>query len=84
MRLVQVNLICQSVRQYVREHGISADTGEVIERMLKQKTQSFKYNLDACQFAGQLIDFFNEQSKIVPQGQIWIGSVRSSNLYLEN
>ena len=30
--------------------------------------------MEGCRYAGDLIDFFSEQEKIVPTGQVWIGS----------
>lgn len=68
-RLKQVDLISQKVRQHIRE-GISCVTGDEVETML----ESFDLGIDACQYAGLLIDFLHEQSKIVPVGQVWIGS----------
>jgi hypothetical protein len=73
-RLKQLNLISQSTRQHIREHGICAITGELVEKMLEEKMEFLEFNLEACEYAGKLIDFFNEQSKIVPAGEIWIGS----------
>ena len=32
------------------------------------------FNEQACEYAGMLIDFFHEQSRVVPVGQIWVGS----------
>jgi len=68
-RLKQIDLISQKVRQHIRE-GISSTTGDEVEAML----ESFDLGVDACQYAGMLIDFFHEQSKVVPVGQVWIGS----------
>ncbi len=31
-------------------------------------------NMEACEYAGELIDFFDEQSKGIPPGEVWIGS----------
>ena len=36
--------------------------------------ESLDLNTDACQYAGMLLDFLHEQSKVVPIGQVWIGS----------
>jgi hypothetical protein len=68
-RLKQLDLISQTVRHHIRK-GISAATGDEVETML----ESFDLGIDACQYAGMLIDFLHEQSKIVPVGQVWIGS----------
>jgi hypothetical protein len=68
-RLKQVDLISQKVRQHIRE-GISSTTGDEVEAML----ESFDLGVDACQYAGMLIDFLHEQSKVIPLGQVWIGS----------
>lgn len=68
-RLKQVDLISQKVRQHIRE-GISSATGNEVEAML----ESFDLGMEACQYAGMVIDFLHEQSKIVPVGQVWIGS----------
>lgn len=68
-RLKQVDLISQKVRQHIRG-GISSTTGDEVETML----ESFDLGVDACQYAGMLIDFLQEQSKVVPAGQVWIGS----------
>lgn len=32
------------------------------------------FDLEACEYAGKLIDFVHKQSEIVPIGQVWIGS----------
>jgi hypothetical protein len=68
-RLKQIDLISQKVRQHIRE-GISSSTGDKLEAML----ELFDLGVDACQYAGMLIDFLHEQSKVVPIGQVWIGS----------
>jgi len=68
-RLKQVDLISQKVRQHIRE-GISSTTGDEVETML----ELFDLGIGACQYAGMLIDFLHEQSKVVPVGQVWIGS----------
>jgi hypothetical protein len=73
-RLQQFDLISQHTRQYIREHGINSVSGEHLEIVLKSALDSLKFNMGACEYAGQLIDFVHEQSKIVPDGQIWIGS----------
>lgn len=73
-RLKQLNFISQSTRQYVREHGISTITGDLVEKMLEEKMKFLEFNLEACEYAGKLIDFFNEQSKVVPVGEVWVGS----------
>lgn len=73
-RLKQINLISQNTRQHIREHGISALTGELVEKMLEEKMKFLEFNPEACEYAGKLIDFLSEQSKIVPEGEVWIGS----------
>ena len=73
-RLKQLDLISRTTRQYIREDGISSISGEHLEIVLKAAMDSLKFNLEACEYAGRLIDFVYEQSKIVPMGQSWIGS----------
>ena len=68
-RVKQLDIISQKVRQHIRK-GISSTTGDEVETML----ESLDLGADACQYAGMLIDFLHEQSKIVPIGQVWIGS----------
>ena len=68
-RVKQLNLISEKVRQHIRK-GISSTTGDEVETML----ESLDLDVEACQYAGMLIDFLQEQSKIVPVGQVWIGS----------
>lgn len=68
-RLKQLDLISQKVRHHIRE-GISNTTGDEVEVML----ESLDLGVHACQYAGMLIDFLQEQSKVVPAGQVWIGS----------
>jgi hypothetical protein len=68
-RLKQIDLISQKVRQHIRE-GISSATGDEVETML----ESLDLGMYACQYAGMLIDFLHEQSKVVPVGHVWIGS----------
>jgi len=73
-RLKQINFISQNTRQYIREHGLCVITGDLVEKMLEEKMRFLEYNPEACDYAGKLIDFFNEQSKIIPAGDVWIGS----------
>jgi hypothetical protein len=73
-RLKQFDLINKCVRQHIRERGISLNTGEQIEVLLHEAMKGVPLNEMACQYAGELIDFFSEQSKIVPLGHVWIGS----------
>ena len=73
-RLRQFDLISRETRQYVRENGLSAKSGEQLENTLDTLTKLAGFNLEACQYAGQLIDFVVEQSKIVPSGEVWIAS----------
>jgi hypothetical protein len=42
--------------------------------MLETEMKFLNFNMGACEYAGKLIDFVNEQSEIVPAGQVWIGS----------
>ena len=42
--------------------------------MLETAIGFLDFNMEACEYAGKLIDFVHEQSKIVPEGQVWIGS----------
>jgi len=73
-RLKQLDLISQKTRQHIREYGLCTTTGEQLDTVLDAAIESMVLNIEACQYAGELIDFFHEQSKIVPQGQVWIGS----------
>lgn len=68
-RLKQIDLISKKVREHIRE-GISSATGDEVETML----ESLDLGMYACEYAGMLIDFLHEQSKVVPVGQVWIGS----------
>ena len=65
----QLDFISQKVRQHLRK-GICISTGDEIERILK----SLDLGTEASQYAGILIDFIQEQSKVVPEGQVWIVS----------
>lgn len=73
-QLNQMTLISQKVRDHIREHGISNNTGDRIEKMLEDVLASSKFNMQACEYAGRLMDFCKEQAKIVPVGHVWIGS----------
>ncbi len=73
-RLKQFDFISQKIRQHIREQGICSTTGEQIEAMLETAMKFLDFNMEACEYAGKLIDFVHEQSKIVPKGQLWIGS----------
>lgn len=73
-RLKQMSLISQKVRQHIREHGICTSTGDQIDKVLENATALSDFNEQACEYAGMLIDFCHEQSKIVPVGQVWVGS----------
>ena len=68
-RLRQLDLISQKVRHHIRA-GICSTTGDEVEIML----ESLDLGVDACQYAGMLIDFLQGQSKVVPVDQVWIGS----------
>jgi hypothetical protein len=69
-RLKQFVLIGQVVRQYIREKGIHVNTALEIEKEL----DLLCLDPDGCQYAGLIIDYLEEQSKIVPPGKVWIGS----------
>lgn len=73
-RLKQMALISQKVRRHIREHGICTTTGDQIETVLEKAMELSNFNEQACEYAGMLIDFVHEQSKVVPMGQIWVGS----------
>ena len=73
-RLQQMALISQKVRQHIRENGICSTTGDQIDTLLEKAMELSSFNQEACEYAGMLIDFFHEQSKVVPIGQVWIGS----------
>lgn len=73
-RLKQMALISQKVRQHIREQGICSSTGDQIDTLLEKAMELSNFNEQACEYAGMLIDFFHEQSQVVPMGQIWIGS----------
>jgi hypothetical protein len=73
-KLKQFDLISQNVRQHIREHGICIATGDNLEKILEAIMKAQKFNFAAYQYAGDLIEFINDQSKIVPLGQVWIGT----------
>ena len=73
-QLSQMTLISQKVRHHIREYGINNSTGDQIERMLEDAPAFLKFNLKACEYAGKLTDFCKEQAKVVPVGDVWIGS----------
>ena len=73
-RLKQLALISGETRQYIREHRVNGVSEEHLEIVLKTVLDSLPFNMEACEYAGQLIDFVHEQSKIVPEGQTWISS----------
>lgn len=73
-RLKQMDLISKVVRQHMRDYGLSSETGRHIERLLDDAMKSASFNEHACQYAGMIIDFYNEHSKIVPANEVWIGS----------
>lgn len=72
--LKQLDCISRKTRQYIRENGLHVHSGEQIDKELSQVTSLLGFNWKACQYAGDLIDFITEQSKIVPIEQVWIGS----------
>ena len=67
-------LISQKVRQHIREHGFCTGTGDQIDKVLENAMALSDFNEQACEYAGMLIDFCHEQSKVVPVGQVWLGS----------
>ena len=73
-QLSQMVLISQKVRQHIREHGLSKNTGDQIEKILEDVIDPLAVNMLACEYAGKLIDFCHEQSAVVPTGQVWVGS----------
>lgn len=73
-RLKQMALISQKVRQHIREHGICTTTGDQINTVLEKAMELSNFNIQACEYAGMLIDFCHEQSQVVPIGQTWVGS----------
>lgn len=72
--LRQLDIINKHVRQFIRDYGLSSNTGEHIENLLEDVLKSVSYDERACQYAGKLIDFFHTQSKIVPSNQVWLGT----------
>ena len=73
-KLRQLDFVSRHTRQYIREHGINSVSGEHLEIVLNAALKSSKFHMAACEYAGQLIDFMHEQSKVVPDSQTWIGS----------
>lgn len=73
-QLKQMALISQKVRQHIREHGFCTSTGDQIDKVLENAMALSDFNEQACEYAGMLIDFCHEQSKVVPVGQVWLGS----------
>ena len=73
-QLKQLDQINRCARQHIREHGISKNTAEQIDIQLEEAIKEAPFNLIACEYAGKLIDFLTEQSRIVPPNQVWIGS----------
>lgn len=59
-RLQQFDLISRHVRQHIREQGLCSTTGQEVEELLELVLKSSEFNLEACQFAGRLIDFLIE------------------------
>lgn len=72
--LEQLDVINKQVRQHIREYGLSSRTGEHVEALLETALKSSSFNYLACEYAGKLIDFFQDHSKIVPKNRVWIGS----------
>ncbi len=73
-RLRQFTVIGSHVRQYVRKHGLSRNSGKEVRFLLEEVSQFFPFDCSACQFMGKIMDFFDEQSKVVPEGETWVGS----------
>jgi hypothetical protein len=73
-QLKQTAHISQKVRHHIREQGICTTTGDQMDTVLENAMELSNFNEQACQYAGMLIDFCHEQSKVVPVGQVWIGS----------
>lgn len=73
-RLMEFNHINKHVRQYIREKGISSNTGAEIDVLLEEALKGMPFNKIACEYAGELIDFFVELSKMVTDDQKLIGS----------
>jgi hypothetical protein len=73
-QLKQMALISQKVRQHIRERGICTSTGDQIDEVLENAMALSDFNEQACEYAGMLIDFCHEQSKVVPIDQVWVGS----------
>jgi hypothetical protein len=73
-RLKQYDLISRITRQHIREQGVCTTTGEQVETILEEAMEPLDFNTEACEYAGRLVDFVREQSRIVPFGQVWIGS----------
>lgn len=62
--------VVRQARHIVRTEGVHCTVGERLEEVLLP----IKLSENACQLAGEVIDFVKEQAKMVPQGEIWIGS----------
>lgn len=73
-QLKQMVLISQKTRHHIREEGISAETGSRIEELLEESMALLNFNKKACEYAGMLIDFCHKQSKMIPAGEVWLGS----------
>ena len=69
-RLKQFVLIGQTVRQYIREKGFHKNTAIEVEKAF----DLLCLDADGYQYAGMIIDFLEEQSAIVPENRVWIGS----------
>jgi hypothetical protein len=68
--LKQLMTINQKVRNHVRERGLRKRTGYEVEKMLER----LDLVEEACQYAGEVIDFLKKQSKIVPLDEVWVGT----------
>ena len=64
-------LITQTARQYIRENGLHSNASQELEELLDTLPIQ---DMRAAEYAGQLIDFVQEESLKVPKGQVWIGS----------
>jgi hypothetical protein len=73
-QLDQYDLISRIARQHVREEGFCALSGEKIEEILDVALSSRSFNYEACEYAGEVIDFFTDQVQGIAKGRIWVGS----------
>jgi hypothetical protein len=69
-RLKQFVLIGQAVRKYIREQGYRKNTAIKVEETF----DLLCLGSDGYQYAGMIMDFLEEQLKVVPVDKVWIGS----------